>query len=474
MKIAFIPIDNRPVCYSLAKQIAEIDRSLELILPERSLLGDLKKTANVDEILSWLDKIENPDSIIISLDTVAYGGLIPSRRSDETFEEIKTRLDRLFQILKKKQAKVYAFSSIMRISNNNVNEEEKEYWSLYGKKIFEYSYNSHKSAPEKNIETDVPFEIIQDYLSTRKRNFEINQYYLRFAQSDNNKIFETLVYSKDDCAKYGFNVAEAQTLKSLIDKTNANALIKTGADEIPLSLLSRALTDNYYEQTNKKIKICPFYTNSETTDLVSKYEDISVENSVSGQIELAGCKTVNQTQEADIVMFVNNFENEQGEIVMGVQTKGYSKDKFTFDAANNKPFFITDILNANGADNNFVKKFFENNIDDTSFLGYAAWNTTGNTLGSAICCAIIKYLAKNKNEAAFKKVQTVRFLDDWAYQANVRQNLKSYLSDISVDELKNQMKPFEKEVQKFLKTENYNYDYDYPWQRFFEIEVLIK
>ena len=70
-------------------------------------MGDLKKTANVDEILSWLDKIESPDSIIISLDTVAYGGLIPSRRSNETFGEIKTRLDRLFQILKKKLSQKY-------------------------------------------------------------------------------------------------------------------------------------------------------------------------------------------------------------------------------------------------------------------------------------------------------------------------------------------------------------------------------
>ena len=51
------------------------------------------------------------------------------------------------------KGKIYAFSSIMRISNNNVNEEEKEYWSDYGTKIFEYSYNFHKECID---ETDVP------------------------------------------------------------------------------------------------------------------------------------------------------------------------------------------------------------------------------------------------------------------------------------------------------------------------------
>ena len=79
------------------------------------------------------------DAIILSLDTLAYGGLIPSRRCPETFEQIKHRIETLKEILDGKDCKIYAFSSIMRISNNNYNEEEKEYWSEWGKKIFEYS-----------------------------------------------------------------------------------------------------------------------------------------------------------------------------------------------------------------------------------------------------------------------------------------------------------------------------------------------
>ena len=40
LNIAFIPIDNRPVCYTLAQQIAAIDRDLALFLPPREMLGD--------------------------------------------------------------------------------------------------------------------------------------------------------------------------------------------------------------------------------------------------------------------------------------------------------------------------------------------------------------------------------------------------------------------------------------------------
>ena len=144
MKIAMIPIDNRPVCYNLPKEIAAIDSDLELFLPDKILLGGLKSFADIDGIFHWLDKLDGLDAIIVSLDTIAYGGLISSRRSRSSFEEVQAKMDRFREKLNLYSGKVYAFSSIMRISNNNVNEEEKEYWDKYGTQIFEYSYNFHK------------------------------------------------------------------------------------------------------------------------------------------------------------------------------------------------------------------------------------------------------------------------------------------------------------------------------------------
>lgn len=400
MNIAFIPIDNRPVCYTLAQQIADIDDDLNLYLPDRNLLGDLTKIADVEGILCWLEALPEVDKVIVSLDTIAHGGLIPSRRSKDTFEQIKQRIEKFKSILEAKNSQVYAFSSVMRISNNNVNEEEKEYWSEYGQKIFQYSYETHKNAPHQYLCEDVPAEIIQDYLLTRKRNFEINQLYLDWAKQG---FFKTLVFSKDDCAKYGLNVAEAESLEAQIKSMNLNALVKTGADEIPLSLLSRALTDG------RNIKIAPVFTQPESVNKISKYEDVSVFDSVKGQIELAGALLAEE-KDADIILLVNNFKDEQGELVMGVEVEGF-QDEFTLPE---KPFIVADILNANGSDNAFVDKFLKNDIDCRNFLGYAGWNTTGNTLGSALCCGIVKYLAQKSDEKAFKKVQAVRFLDDWA------------------------------------------------------------
>ena len=444
MKIAFLPIDNRPVCYTLPKITAEIDENIEFSIPQRELLGDLNKIADIDGLFEWLENLPPQDAVILSLDTLIYGGLIPSRRGKETLYELKLRLEKLKKILKNKGAKIYAFSSIMRISNNNYNEEEKEYWSDYGKKIFEYSYNLHKNG---SAQTDVPTEILKDYLETRKRNFEVNKTYLEWQKEG---IFEFLVFSKDDCAEFGLNVKEAHELEKL------GGFTKTGADEIPLSLLSRSL--------GKNLKIYPEFLEPEFKNLISNYEDVSVENSVIGQIELAGCEVCKNKNDADLILYVNNFIERQGEIVMGVNTKNFEGEFKTPD----RPYMIADVRFANGADNNFVKELFKNELKDKYFYGYSAWNTTANTLGSLICGAKVKFFAQKYNKQNFGKLQITRFSDDWAYQANVRQMLKK----TDENELTLLMKEFEPFIKDVLKTD-FDVKYSYPWHRLFEVEVWI-
>ncbi len=437
MRIGFVPIDNRPVCYTLPKLIAEIDKNIELLLPNREWLGDLTKYANTEELFKWLQDLPKLDAIIISLDTIAYGGLISSRRSNSSFEEIKARIENLKNILSTKDAKIYAFSSIMRISNNNINEEEKEYWAQYGKKIFNYSFCMDKFGAM--CKKEVPDDILDDYLNTRKRNFEINKLYLEWQKEG---FFETLIFSKDDCAEFGFNVQEAKTLEQL------GGYIKTGADEIPLSLLSRAIQG--------EIKIAPIFLEPEYKNLISNYEDISIEKSVLGQLELANC-AITEPDDADILLYINNFIEKQGEIVMNIDTKPFDKKWQT----PNKPYAIADVRFANGSDNNLVCQF---ETFDENFYGYSAWNTSANTLGSLICALKIKFLAQKYNDNAFKKLQITRFLDDWAYQANVRQTKPNQ------DELNTKMKFYENKVAQLIHND-YNINYKSPWNRLFEVEI---
>lgn len=457
MKIALIPIDNRPVCYNLPKEIAKIDNEIELLLPDKKLLGGLTSIANIEGLINWLEKLEPVDATIISLDTIAHGGLIQSRRSKETLDEIKQRLEKIKNTLKK-SGKIYAFSSIMRISNNNVNEEEKEYWNEYGKQIFEYSYNFHKNYEEV---TDVPKEIINDYLATRYRNFLINKMYIDWLEEG---IFNTLIFSKDDCAEFGLNVLESEILDHLMYKRGLNGQVKTGADEIPLTLFARAISN----LNNKVPKISTKFLAPLHKNLISNYEDISIEKSVNSQIELAGGEICSEDL-SDIILITNNFEEKQGEIVMGVKTQPFS-GQFNLPK---KPYLIADVRYANGADNIFVEKLFKKSIDFDNFYGFSAWNTSANSLGSLLCAGIVRFLAKEYNEEAFRKLQMVRFLDDWAYQANVRQALKKSSARPDLRKLGKLISPFENKLRKIFRL-NSQIKYKFPWKRYFEVEVIIK
>lgn len=430
MKICFIPIDNRPVCYNLAKDIAAIDENIEFFIPPREFLGDLTRSAGVNEIIEWIENIPECDAMVISLDTIAYGGLIPSRRSTDSLEDIKSRLKRLKPLLKNK--KVYAFSSIMRISNNNYNEEEKEYWKDWGKKIFEYSYSG--------VNDGIPQAILDDYLATRKRNFEINKTYLNWG-------LNTLIFSKDDCAPKGFNVDEARELERLGAKT------KTGADEIPLTLLARAI--------EKEIKVFVEFTEPDYKDCISNYEDVSIEKSVQGQLELGGFTQVQTREEADVILILNNFIEKQGEYVMGWTTQPFRK---TFTPPD-KPYAIADVRYANGADNDFVEQLLPQ-IDLNNFYGYAGWNTSANTIGSMLAGVKVRWNAGKYNEAAFKRLQIIRFLEDWAYQANVRGMIENPC------DIQALMKPYEIKLAEIF-GQVPPIEYLYPWNRKFEVEISL-
>ena len=133
----------------------------------------------------------------------------------------------------------------------------------------------------------------------------------------------------------------------------------------------------------------------------------------------------------------------------------------------NKPYCIADVRFANGADNKFIKQLLPQ-IDLKNFNGYAGWNTSANTLGSLLASVKYKWNANKYNEKAFKKLQMVRFLDDWAYQANVRKEI------VTTSDIKDLMKKYEDILFEVLQYKpEKNIEYIYPWNRKFEIEVIL-
>lgn len=485
MSIVLIPIDNRPVTYLYPQLVAKI-AAIEPLTPPRELLGSLNEPAKMEEIYAWLSetiKNKNPEAVLVCLDTLLHGGLITSRRSEESVEQILSRLDKLIDLQKNSQQRpvLLAQSSIMRISDNYDNTEEKSYWKDFGRELFAWSSELHKSQLEKSapqnialLEGKIPSEIRQDYLATRKRNHAVNLKLLDHAEQG---LFKSLIFSQDDSGQFGLNVSEKQQLQSRAAEKNlaGSVFAYAGADEVLCTLIARYLASKLPTPPKALVR----FSTSGTSNCPSRYEGQTIGESLTNQMTAAGINRV--TGAADFFVIVHGNETEQGDhiVLPGMDDKSRLttarsvKQTLEYIATSQYPCVICDVAYANGADPVLVSELLERPDLLQKLWGYGGWNTTGNTIGSVLATAAARFYAKASDKFAetenyAKQALFVRLLDDWAYQTQVRTQLKGNASKEKLHEL---LMPYAKQLAKALEYEPGDLNFSFPWNRTFEVEA---
>ena len=115
-KIVYLPLDERPCNAGYVCALSEGNPSYRLVSPELSELGKKKIPADFDAVRSFLlRECRDADQLVIALDTLLYGGIIPSRLHHTDKSELLERLDLLGEI-KRQNPGLYvsAFSLVMR------------------------------------------------------------------------------------------------------------------------------------------------------------------------------------------------------------------------------------------------------------------------------------------------------------------------------------------------------------------------
>lgn len=442
LKILFVPLDTRPITYTYPQEVAQ-RRNLHLVVPPLELMNEI--SPDIEGLYQWLEaNISKVDGVVLSTDTLIYGGLVPSRTHNFSFKELQTRVERLRDIIKAHpKVKVYGYTSIMRLPQEGGSKEEPPYYEQFGAKIYQLSVLKHKeqlglltTAEAKQIQelsSTIPAAYLDDYLARRRKNLAITRKLLQANP------FDYLVLSRDDTSEYGFPRMEYLKLRQLLGEKSVSI---TGADEIGLLLLARMV--NVLE--NKKPRVFVDYANPQATHLLPRYEDESLEQVVAGHITVAGSQKVNTPQEADLILMVNNLPGPSLE----ASAKENSADRSEEYLSNfvgrareyirqGKPVAIADIAFANGADNRLVKLLLEGGLY-FKLESYAGWNTASNSLGSAIAELMLR--------GAKEKCLATRLVEDWAYQANVRQMIKRMVVEWGWDpcDLKGERKKFVEQI----------------------------
>lgn len=488
MDLILVPLDNRPVTYLLPEQILRL-AGISCSLPPRSLLGSLNTEAQVDVLNTWLQNklSERPDSpLILCIDTLTYGGLINSRRSSSSETVIQEQV-KILETWKTRfpQRQILAQSSILRVSDNYDNTEEKEYWARFGREIYQWSEILHKVSkgipvPAETIqttETRIPLEIRKDYLAMRRRNFKLNTKLVDYVEKG---ILDFLILSQDDSGTFGLNVLEKDKLLQQAEQIGVREKIASypGSDETILTLITRTLMDNCHNKPSVAIR----FNDQQGKTTTCLYEGQSLENSIKGQICAAGLAETTETDQADIVVLVHSPVNaEQGDHIhipgltdrRHVGSEEAAKKTIAILETIAGPVVIVDAVYANGADPLLIDMLLSRPELLQKLHGYAGWNTTGNSAGCALAMGAATWFAQQNHyqyQAHLKSLLFIRLADDWAYQTVVRQNISANPSSA---ELSQGMAPHLERIARALEFTPGPVRVSSPWNRKFEVEVQL-
>ena len=440
-KIVFVPHDSRPIS---SKQTADVVQRVgyEVVVPPPELLGNREDWGHPDELWTWLDTaLAQPGvkAAVISSDAMIYGSLVGSRKHDYTRGQILARAAR-FDDLRRAHPKtpLYVFGSIMRTprSGEASGHEEPEYYRRYGADIFRYTLLRDKEEVEglsrrerkeyDFLERLIPKDALSDWMGRREKNYAVNEYLISLLRKHDT--FRYLTLGRDDNAPFSQTHLESRHLtEEGADLGRTRFQTMAGIDEIALLMLTRAVNEQKHE--------IPFvfarYNWGRGADTVPAYSDEKIGTSISDAVVAAGGMMVSAPEKADVVLTVNTNPDGRTYEANAVINDGTPREGTTYFAdivadyvAKGYPVAIADIAFANGADNALMTELQKRSLL-YKIHAYAGWNTPTNSSGFALGEGM---LVRHMDGDSVDHLLTTRYLDDWAYQANVRNTIARQLT----------------------------------------------
>ncbi len=489
--LLFIPLDNRPVCFSYPVKVMEA-AGYKIYTPPEKLLATRTAPADTEKLWKWLEsRAEKVDAAVISTDALIYGGLVASRTHSMSMPELEAKVRRLQNLRMDKNTRLYGFSTLMRTPRESYGNVEPAYYSNVGPAIFRYSQLSDKS--DLHAETLLEdFEVgafernlakahLKDWLDRRNKNMEINH---QLAMLTRVGRFEYFAIGKDDNAPLSHTHMEAR--KIILNNgylSDESFQILPGVDQLGLLLLTRAAN----ALSGKSPTVYPMYVEGVGPKTIPQYSDLPLGKSVPEQIVAAGGKIVYSPDAADVVLAINTPAD-------GTMYDSTNLSNSYYASPANKRYIVNlgkmlergvnislaDVAFSNGGDNGFMNEMSLRGFTE-KLSAYNGWNTADNTVGFAIAQGMLApQIDKDKQLMLMRE----RILDDWYYQSNARRIITDELEKNKKEAYKytlNEMMPkIKKQAMDIISRLAVNYDitagtkFDvvFPWNRLFEVDIV--
>ncbi|MDY4517673.1 MAG: DUF4127 family protein [Candidatus Spyradocola sp.] len=426
-KIVYIPLDERPCNATFVPKLFDGD-PLRIVTPPA--LGSKKTPASWEAVRGFLlRECADADGLVLSMDMLLYGGLLPSRLHRLDASEAEQRLSLVAQLkARNEKLLIYAFQCIMRCPRYSSSDEEPDYYGECGAEIHQIGSLRHRvslglcgGAELDALNAKVPAEYLRDYTDRRAFNLQFN---LRTLELLKDGTLDFLVIPQDDSAPYGFTAMDQHAVRRRMAELQlgARVLVYPGADEVGLTLTTRMALHFAAKRPRVYVK----YASGSAPAVIPLYEDRPLGETVKYQLTAAGCRVATSLSEADLVLAVSCPGSDMREADEQPATHpGYAVERtlpefvlFLLDCLDEgKPVTLCDNAYANGGDLELLAL-----LDQCGLLprlqGYAGWNTSSNTMGTAIAEGVHALLAGMTPQ--HRSFLALRYVEDMGYCSQVR------------------------------------------------------
>ena len=414
-----IPLDSRPATSTLPAQMAGLLGGA-VHLPPASLLGDAKRGADPAALTSWLNDQPKDGPLLVSLDALAYGGLVQSRSSRDSVDTVMARLKAVRDWGAVSGQKVYAFIVLPR----------------------------------------------QPDALDRARNLEVARRMIGWAREG---VFTELHVTWDDALPGSPSPAEGAELARTAP---ANVLVYPGADEVLGSLVARALAPDISA-------LAVEYSQPEKAGTVIRYEGIPLTRSVELHALAAGWRAVQTVPEAILTPFggQGTLPQEQAVLTLYVYNGGNPRGaalRVSQLLRQRGAVAVADVDQINSGNLRAWSDLYTlKRPQDLASL--AAWGTPGNNLGTVLAHA--KLALSGAGASAQDALLAREYANDVVYSSQLRAKLRAVLPDAKIpgsdartvlEKLAQPYFPLHFRASYLLESATL------PWNRSFEAELKLK
>ena len=426
-----VPLDDRPVTAQLPRLLGAI-AGVKVVEPPRPLLGRYLTPGQPDAILRWLraDAPADAAEYVVSSDMAVYGGLVASRIPGVSRGLGYTRLRDLAAFRASRPGASFAlFGTVMRLAPTGVPALgpaasfpfSGERWPL----IQKYANLPDPPVSEADRATAARLRerlgpVLRPTSRQRARNRDVDLFALREAAEGG---FDRVVLGQDDAGPVGLHLNDLAALRAFAARwvPPGRASIEPGADELAMALVGAALARQaklaprvrvIYSRAdgggiNDPIEFAPISTT--IADLVRTCGGVLVPPSggvpapPSGGAALAGGATDAPSGAADIDLFVNvpgTSDADEARFVAAIGAERQRMVRCRRDrrrrsderSGQRAPLAavadLTFLANEDYAQQRrLTDLLIEAGVADR-IGAFASWNTTANTVGTALSEAI--------------------------------------------------------------------------------------